>query len=70
MKIDDTRNGYIKIDVGIDRAWEGGWLKVTGLTVKQQEYAAADVLHLHQLKRQLDIMLEREGRNVLISNLN
>ena len=37
MKIDDTRNGYIKIDVGIDRAWEGGWLKVTGLTVKQQE---------------------------------
>ena len=37
MKIDDTRNGYIKIDVGIDRAWEGGWLKVTGLTDKQQE---------------------------------
>ena len=27
----------MKIDVGIDRAWEGGWLKVTGLTVKQQE---------------------------------
>ena len=28
----------MNIDVGIDRAWEGGWLKVTGLTVKQQEY--------------------------------
>ena len=27
----------MKIDVGIDRAWEGGWLKITGLTVKQQE---------------------------------
>ena len=27
----------MNIDVGIDRAWEGGWLKVTGLTVKQQE---------------------------------
>ena len=27
----------MKIDVGIDRTWEGGWLKITGLTVKQQE---------------------------------
>jgi hypothetical protein len=27
----------MNIDVGIDRAWEGGWLKITGLTVKQQE---------------------------------
>ena len=35
------------------------------LTVRQQEYAAADVLHLHQLKSQLDVMLEREGRTIL-----
>lgn len=27
----------MNIDVGIDRAWEGGWLKVTGLTRKEQE---------------------------------
>ena len=27
----------MKTDVGIDRAWVGGWLKVTGLTVNQQE---------------------------------
>ena len=32
------------------------------LTKQQQQYAAGDVLHLHQLKETLDLMLEREGR--------
>ncbi len=32
------------------------------LTKIQQEYAAGDVLYLHQLKQALDAMLEREGR--------
>lgn len=32
------------------------------LSREQLEYAAADVLHLHELKRLLDAMLEREGR--------
>lgn len=32
------------------------------LTETQKEYAANDVLYLHQLKEKLDIMLEREGR--------
>jgi ribonuclease D len=32
------------------------------LTKSQQEYAAADVLYLHQLKESLDILLEREKR--------
>jgi ribonuclease D len=32
------------------------------LTQEQQAYAAADVLHLHQIKAKLDVMLEREGR--------
>jgi ribonuclease D len=34
----------------------------TTLTVEQTEYAATDVLYLHQLKEKLDIMLIREGR--------
>ena len=35
------------------------------LTAKQQNYAAADVCHLHQLREKLDLMLEREGRKDL-----
>ena len=33
------------------------------LTPEQAEYAAGDVLYLHQLRELLDIMLEREGRS-------
>lgn len=32
------------------------------LTKEQQEYAASDVLHLHQLRDRLSMMLKREGR--------
>lgn len=32
------------------------------LTKEQLAYAASDVLHLHELKARLDLMLEREGR--------
>ena len=32
------------------------------LTLKQQEYAATDVLYLHKIKNKLDRILEREGR--------
>lgn len=35
------------------------------LTAEQLKYAAADVLHLHELKARLDVMLEREGRREL-----
>jgi len=35
------------------------------LTVAQMDYAAADVLYLHQLKDALSAMLEREGRVAL-----
>lgn len=35
------------------------------LTKAQQEYAASDVLYLHQLRDKLEIMLEREGRQEL-----
>ncbi len=35
------------------------------LTPEQVEYAASDVLHLHALKRKLDEMIAREGREEL-----
>lgn len=35
------------------------------LTVDQMKYAASDVLHLHDLKAKLDVMLAREGRTHL-----
>jgi ribonuclease D len=33
------------------------------LSDEQLKYAASDVLHLHQLRAKLDIMLAREGRS-------
>ena len=35
------------------------------LSEAQQAYAASDVLHLHELKARLDVMLAREGRDAL-----
>ncbi len=35
------------------------------LTKEQLAYAASDVLHLHQLKAKLDVLLQREGRMVI-----
>jgi ribonuclease D len=35
------------------------------LTKEQIAYAASDVLYLHELRRRLDVMLEREGRTGL-----
>lgn len=35
------------------------------LTPEQVNYAASDVLYLHELRRKLDMMLEREGRRQL-----
>jgi ribonuclease D len=34
-------------------------------TEAQLAYAASDVLHLHELKAKLDVMLAREGRNAI-----
>jgi ribonuclease D len=38
------------------------------LTKEQIEYAASDVLHLHDLRKKLDEMLKREGRVALAKN--
>jgi ribonuclease D len=37
----------------------------SNLTEAQLAYAASDVLHLHALRRKLDVMLAREGRSEL-----
>ena len=37
------------------------------LSKEQKKYAATDVLHLHKIKKKLDVMLERENR-VIIAN--
>ena len=34
------------------------------------EYAASDVLHLHELKAKLDVMIEREGRVDILKSIN
>ncbi|MFM7040174.1 MAG: hypothetical protein ACKO2L_20910, partial [Planctomycetaceae bacterium] len=39
------------------------------LTAAQQRYAAADVVHLHAIKRRLDEMLAREGRAELAQSV-
>lgn len=43
------------------------WGKET-LSQKQKDYAASDVLYLHQLRDQLNMMLEREGRVEIFQN--
>ena len=40
------------------------------ITDKQKEYAASDVLYLHEIKEKLDIMLKREGREELLIACN
>lgn len=38
------------------------------LRQEQMEYAATDVIHLHQLKEKLDVMLRRENRTEIANN--
>ncbi len=38
------------------------------LSKEQLAYAASDVLHLHQLKAKLDVLLQREGRMQIAQN--
>ena len=54
----------MKTDVGIDRAWEGGWLKVTGLTVKQQE----DITILLEAYRKIT-GVSKSGTRLTVSNI-
>ena len=49
-------------DIELDKQQQSSDWGADTLSPSQQEYAASDVLYLHQLKSRLDMMLEREGR--------
>ena len=53
------------IGVALSKAQQSSDWGAAELTPAQQGYAAADVLHLHAIRRRLDAMLEREGRSEL-----
>ena len=53
------------LDISLSKEMQTSDWGAPELTTAQQSYAAADVLHLHNLKQRLDAMLEREGRGAL-----
>ncbi|MEP3248475.1 MAG: ribonuclease D [Sneathiella sp.] len=53
------------LSVDISKQQQSSDWGAADLTKAQQEYAASDVLYLHQLREKLDIMLAREGRTQL-----
>lgn len=50
------------LDVELSKQQQSSDWAAETLSKEQQNYAASDVLHLHQLKGKLDAMLEREDR--------
>lgn len=50
------------LQIDISKQQQSSDWGATTLTPEQAEYAAGDVLYLHQLRERLDMMLEREGR--------
>ena len=50
------------LNIDISKAQQSSDWGAETLTEAQLEYAASDVLYLHDLKEKLDAMLEREGR--------
>ncbi len=53
------------LDVSLSKEMQTSDWGAAKLTDTQLAYAASDVLHLHELKRRLDGMLDREGRTAL-----
>lgn len=53
------------LSVEISKAQQSSDWGQAQLTPEQVAYAASDVLHLHQLRTKLDVMLAREGRAAL-----
>ncbi len=50
------------LDIDISKQQQSSDWGASTLTDAQLDYAASDVLYLHQLKEKLDMRLEREGR--------
>jgi len=53
------------LDIDLSKQQQSSDWGAESLSEAQQAYAASDVLYLHDLKAQLDIMLAREGRSHL-----
>ena len=53
------------LDIDISKQQQSSDWGAAELTPAQIEYAASDVLYLHQLRAELDARLEREGRRDL-----
>lgn len=53
------------LDTSISKQQQSSYWGNTHLSEDQQSYAAGDVLYLHEIKEQLDFMLEREKRTEL-----
>ena len=53
------------LDVDISKQQQSSDWGAEKLSPEQQDYAASDVLYLHEIKRLLDKRLEREGRHFL-----
>jgi len=53
------------LNLDISKQQQSSDWAATELSKQQQDYAASDVLYLHELKERLDMMLEREGRTQL-----
>lgn len=50
------------LDISLSKQQQSSDWAADELTGAQLEYAASDVLHLHELKKKLDLRLERENR--------
>ncbi len=50
------------LNVEVSKQQQSSYWGAESLSKNQKEYAAGDVLYLHQLKEKLDIMLKREAR--------
>ena len=53
------------LDLDIPKHLQSSDWGASNLTPAQFEYAASDVIYLHQLKKKLDVRLDREGRAAL-----
>ena len=50
------------LGVTLNKAQQSSDWGLQKLSEEQKQYAASDVIHLHQIKEKLDLMLVREGR--------
>jgi len=50
------------LNIDLSKQQQSSDWAAASLSKEQMDYAASDVLHLHRLKAQLDMMLAREGR--------